>query len=67
LIAWNLAFIFQWGTKMIEIRGPINWSVMARNQLLIPGRLFSVFPAYLRDRGSFMRHLEMKDLQEVRE
>jgi len=67
LIAWNLAFIFQWGTKMIEIRGPIDWSVMARNQLLIPGRLFSAFPAYLTDRGSFMRHLEAKDLQEVRE
>ncbi len=45
LVAWNLAFIFQWGTHLVPARGPIVWSEMIHNQ-------FAVVPREIAAKGS---------------
>ena len=65
LIAWNLAFIFQWGTKMIPNRGPISWGEMARNQARVPGRIFDTGKRYVFGRRALMDTLEQEDLQQI--
>lgn len=66
-IAWNLGFMFQWGMHLIPVRGPISWSEMARNQFQqVPRRIGTRFRDYLFHRSALMRHIEEKDLEQLK-
>lgn len=59
-VAWNLAFIFQWGTLMIPNDGPVRWSQVFANQARVPVRAARTLPDYLLHRSSLMAELELR-------
>ena len=66
LIAWNLGFIFQWGTHMIPVRGPISWREMARNQFTgVPVRVAGSMKNYLLRRKELMGRIEQEDIKQL--
>ena len=67
LMAWNLAFILQWGTHMVPARGPISWKQMVRNQFLLPKKAFTTVEAYVQNRGALMQQLEQGDMPQLQE
>jgi hypothetical protein len=67
-ILWNLAFIFQWGTHMIPVRGPISFRDMAYNQFfVVPSRLSDSLHHYLTSRKSLMIQIEQADMRQLRD
>ena len=68
LILWNLAFIFQWGTHMVPVRGPISWKQMVHNQFLaVPHQAATEFAAYFENRGALMHNIEQEDVRQLKE
>jgi hypothetical protein len=68
LVLWNAAFIFQWGTHMIPVRGPISWKQMAGNQFhAVPQRAVSDIVSYFEDRHALMNHIEQDDVSQWRQ
>ncbi len=68
LVAWNFAFILQWGLHMVPARGPISWKQMARNQFLaVPERAVTTFEAYLHHRGALMQEIEQEDIRQQKQ
>jgi hypothetical protein len=66
LILWNLAFMFQWGTHLVPARGPISWSEMIRNQVLVvPGEISAKAQDYLFHRANLMRQIEDRDIEQL--
>lgn len=66
--AWNFGFIFQWGSHMVPVRGPISWSEMARNQFTeVPARIWGAGEMYLLHRKNLLNQIERKDLEELRQ
>jgi hypothetical protein len=65
-VLWNAGFIFQWGTHLIPVRGPISWSEMARNQVsAVPREIADKAQAYLFRRSSEMHDIEQRDMQQI--
>ena len=65
LIAWNVGFIFQWGTHMVPARGEISWSTMIHNQVVeVPLRLTHSLETYFMHRSEMMQHIEQEDIQQ---
>lgn len=65
-IAWNLGFIFQWGTHLVPVRGPISWRDMAYNQVaVVPVRLAGNIHSYLFKRKTMMERIEQQDAQQL--
>jgi hypothetical protein len=65
LVVWNLGFIFQWGIHLVPARGPISWKQMAYNQVaVVPVRALSDVKAYLGNRSSMMRRIELEDIEQ---
>jgi hypothetical protein len=65
LIAWNVGFIFQWGTHMVPARGQISWSTMAHNQFIeVPQRITHSLETYFTHRGEMMQRIEQEDIQQ---
>jgi hypothetical protein len=65
-VLWNVGLIYQWGTHMIPVRGPISFRQVAYNQFfVVPSRLGSNLNAYLFRRGALMRQIEQKDMQDL--
>ncbi|MGA7792813.1 MAG: glycosyltransferase family 39 protein [Candidatus Acidiferrales bacterium] len=65
LIAWNLGFIFQWGTHLVPARGEISWSTMVHNQVIdVPLRMTQALENYFIDRGEMMLHIEQEDIEQ---
>ncbi len=65
-IAWNVGFLFQWGTHMIPVRGPIVWREMVYNQVqVVPGRLVRSVASYLTGRRAMMEEIEQRDKQRL--
>jgi hypothetical protein len=65
---WNLAFIYQWGTHMIPVRGPISFRDMAYNQVfVVPSRVTDSLKQYLTSRKSLMNHIEQEDVKQLNE
>jgi hypothetical protein len=68
LIAWNLLFMFQWGTHMIPVRGQISFSDMARAQFTTaPVQMKNTLLKYLTHRKAMMNQIENIDIQQIRE
>ena len=62
---WNLAFIFQWGTHMVPVRGNISWSTMVHNQFVeVPERMTQSLEMYFLRRGEMMKNIEQKDIEQ---
>jgi hypothetical protein len=67
LLLWNAAFMFQWGTHLIPVRGPISWSAMVRNQFfVVPRELSSHLQKYLFRRRDLMRQIEQRDIEQMK-
>ena len=67
LIAWNLGLIFQWGTHLIPVRGPISWREAAYNQFaVVPVQAGQSLKAYLTRRGQLMGHIEEEDVKQLK-
>ena len=65
-ILWNAGLIFQWGTHMIPVRGPISWRVMAYNQVaVVPARFAHSLKSYLVERKALMDTIEQQDLKQL--
>ena len=65
LIAWNVGFIFQWGTHMVPARGEIAWSSMVHNQFVeVPQRMAQSLENYFLHRGEMMQHIEQEDIEQ---
>lgn len=65
LIAWNIGFVFQWGTHMVPARGVISWSAMVHNQFAeVPQRMTHSLENYFLHRGEMMRHIEQEDIEQ---
>jgi hypothetical protein len=65
---WNLGMIYQWGTHMIPVRGPISFREAAYNQFsVVPSRLSSNLHAYFFGRSALMKQIEQKDLEQLNE
>jgi hypothetical protein len=68
LILWNLAFIFQWGTHLIPVRGPISWRRMAYNQVnVVPTEFARQVHAYFVNRGGMMQQIEQEDIRQIKQ
>jgi hypothetical protein len=64
---WNGSFIFQWGTHLIPVRGPISWSEMVHNQFyVVPRQITSDLQAYLFRRHAMMEQLEQRDIEQLK-
>jgi hypothetical protein len=64
-IAWNVGFIFQWGTHMVPARGEISWSIMVHNQVVeVPLRITRSLETYFMHRGEMMQHIEQEDIEQ---
>ena len=65
--AWNIGFIFQWGTHMIPPRGTISWGAMVRNQFReVPLRLTHSLETYILHRRDMMQHIEQEDIEQLK-
>jgi hypothetical protein len=65
-ILWNAAFMFQWGTHLVPVRGEIVWSEMIRNQfLVVPRELSTKLRSYLFHRSTLMKQIEHRDLEQL--
>jgi hypothetical protein len=65
LIAWNVGLIFQWGTHMIPVRGPISWSAMVHQQVVdVPQRITHAVETYFIRRSEMMQHIEQEDIDQ---
>jgi hypothetical protein len=68
LIAWNLGLVYQWGTHLIPVRGPISWREAAYNQVaVVPVQVTSTLKKYLTQRGQLMGHIEQEDIKQIDE
>jgi hypothetical protein len=66
LVAWNLGFIFQWGTHLVPARGPIVWSEMIHNQFaVVPGEIAEKAAGYMFHRSDLMQQIEQRDIEQM--
>jgi hypothetical protein len=66
-IVWNLGLMFQWGTHLIPVRGPISWRKAAYNQVaVVPLRAEAVVKGYLTRRGALMDRIEEQDVEQLK-
>jgi hypothetical protein len=65
LIAWNVGFIFQWGTHLVPARGEISWSMMVRNQFNeVPQRMAHSVETYFMHRREMMQRIDQEDIEQ---
>jgi hypothetical protein len=67
-ISWNLGFIFQWGSHLIPVRGPIQWEAMVYNQVrVVPSIIAEDLRKYLFNRRMLMQQIEQRDIEQLGE
>lgn len=67
LVAWNCGMIFQWGTHLIPVRGPISWRTAATNQVtLVPVEAAQALDVYMTRRTKLMEKIERIDVNQLR-
>lgn len=68
LILWNMGLMLQWGTGLVPNRGPVDFAVVARNQMTqIPGGVADFLGRYLVDREQVTRAVERGHLERAGE
>ena len=66
-ILWNAGFMFQWGTHLLPVRGPISWREMARNQFfIVPREMTTHLHQYFFRRNDLMREIEQRDIDQMK-
>ncbi len=66
-VAWNIAFIFQWGDHLVPVRGEISWRAMTYNQVfVVPGKMWDTAGAYFFSRKHLLQQIEQKDMEELK-
>jgi hypothetical protein len=66
-ILWNFGLIYQWGTHMIPVRGPISFREAAYNQYqVVPGRISSHLRSYFLHRSDMMQQIEQRDIEQLK-
>jgi hypothetical protein len=64
---WNLGMIYQWGTHLIPVRGPISFSEATSNQFyVVPRQIYSQLRSYFFYRGDMMHRIEQKDIEQLK-
>jgi hypothetical protein len=67
LIAWNMGLVFQWGTHLIPVRGPISWRDAAYNQVtVVPVRAARTVECYVTGRKQLMSRIEQQDVERLK-
>jgi hypothetical protein len=67
LIAWNVGFMFQWGTNLVPSRGPVDFRTVARNLVTVaPQRIADFAWRYFTDRRGLTSEVERQDQIERR-
>ncbi|MGH7771214.1 MAG: hypothetical protein ACREQA_03155, partial [Candidatus Binatia bacterium] len=65
LILWNIGFIFQWGTDLVPNRGPVDFAVVARQQMtVVPHGAPGFILRYMKTREQVIQEVEQEDLIE---
>ena len=65
-ILWNAGLVFQWGTHMIPVRGPVSYRAMAYNQVaVVPVQIAHTLKTYLVQRRPLMEKIERQDLEQM--
>jgi hypothetical protein len=67
-ILWNMGFLFQWGSHLIPVRGPIQWNAMVYNQFhIVPAKIAEDLQAYFFKRRMLMQQIEQRDIEQLGE
>lgn len=66
LVLWNVGLAFQWASKMVPNRGPVDIWKVAAQQAAVPRRAVIVGWRYLTDRHRLAAEIEEQDQQEWR-
>jgi hypothetical protein len=61
LIGWNAGLAFQWVSKMIPNRGPVNMNLVIVQQTQIPRYVLSYGYRYFTDRENLIAEIERRD------
>jgi hypothetical protein len=65
---WNVGLMFQWGSHLIPVRGPISFSEMIHNQFfVVPRQITGDLQLYLFKRKALMQQIEDRDIQQQHE
>jgi hypothetical protein len=68
LVLWNLGLMYQWGTHLIPVRGPISFRDATYNQFaVVPMRAGRTLVGYFTRRKIFMKHVEQEDLNQLKQ
>jgi hypothetical protein len=66
-VLWNLGLIYQWGTHLVPVRGPISFRQAAYNQfVVVPGEMSHQLRSYLFRRSDLMRQIEQRDVEQLK-
>jgi hypothetical protein len=66
-VLWNVGLMFQWGSHLIPVRGPVSFWEMIHNQFfVVPRQLTTDFRAYLFRRKALMKEIENRDLEQLK-
>ena len=64
-VLWNLGLIYQWGTHLVPVRGPISFREATYNQFhVVPFEIASHVRSYFFRRGNLMERIEQKDIDQ---
>ena len=65
-VLWNTGLMSQWGAHLIPVRGPVPFSLVTYNQLLVvPRELSADLYHYLFKRRTLMQQIERRDIQQL--
>jgi hypothetical protein len=66
-VLWNLGLIYQWGTHLVPVRGPISFRQAAYNQIfVVPAELTTHLRSYFFRRTDLMRQIEQRDIERLK-
>jgi len=64
LMAWNAGLAFQWASKMVPSRGPVDMATVVAQQWTVPHRALVMARRYVTDRAALAREIEEQDQRE---
>ncbi len=65
LVVWNAGFMLQWGTNLVPNRGPVDFAVVAKNQVtVVPRAMWDFLGKYFRQRDALVHAVERGDIPE---
>lgn len=68
LALWNAGLALQWGTGIVPNQGPVDFRVVARNQVtVVPKAAASFLRRYFTSRDAAARQIEERDMSEPRQ